>query len=227
MYLSDSEINRIVRSFPVFSVLAKEDWQQGSIIRKDLDSASRLDFSSKKRVEHAVFVLNGDVRIYQISDTGREVTLYRLSRGECCVLMMASILGETEYGASASIESSSEFFIVDAQKFKEWATRYEAISKYVFRLFMERMRRVTNLLEDITFKPIEFRLAKFLLDHSEDVYKEERTIKVTHEQIAVEIGTSREVVSRVLKAFEKDGFVRLGRGVLTIMNRHSLEEIRK
>ncbi|UJF33614.1 Crp/Fnr family transcriptional regulator [Paenibacillus hexagrammi] len=202
------------------SRVSMEDWRQASMVK--LKPHGSAVISSGRTLEHAAFVIQGCVRIFQVSDTGREVTLYRVRDGEACSLMMASILGETEYGASAVVEEPSEFLIVPVDAFKEWSVRYPDIHHYVYRQFILRMTQMTTLLDHIAFRPIEYRIASWLLGKAAAAND---PIRITHDQLAVELGTAREVVSRALKQFEKQGFVQVSRGRILIMDRHGLESI--
>lgn len=215
-------IERTIQLFPCFSQVSIEDWQQASVTT--IEPGTKHPVQAGHSLGHAVFVLSGSVRIYQISETGREITLYRVQRGEGCVLMMASILGETEYGASAVVESSTEVMLLASDVFKEWNSRYTLISQYVYKQFIQRMGYVTNLIDHVAFKPIDYRIADFLLRKSSELTA---TLAITHDQMAIELGTAREVISRVLKGFENAGMVRLQRGRIELMDRSRLVLIKQ
>jgi CRP/FNR family transcriptional regulator len=220
--MDPAQVERMIQSFPYLSQISAEDWQQAQLTF--IEPGITHSVQSGHAMEHAVFVISGCIRIYKMSDTGREITLYRVQNGEGCMLMMASILGETEYGASAVVETRSEILLVAADTFKQWTPRYPLISQYVYKQFIKRMFAVTELLDHVAFKPIDYRIADFLLRNSSDHTK---VLVVTHEQMAIELGTAREVISRVLKTFEHTGIVRLHRGKITHIDRSSLEQIKQ
>lgn len=211
---------RAIRLLPFLASVSTEDWRRASVIRIEPDA--RHPIHGRHRLAHAAFVLDGRIRIHQLGDTGREVTLYRLGPGEGCVLMMASILGETEYGASAEVELSTELLLLPAAEFKRWTFAYEPVSQYVYRQFIHRMRHVTNVLDDVIFRTMNYRVSRFLLQHTDAA---EPVLVCTHERVADELGTAREVISRVLKEFERAGIVRLGRGRIEVLNRAGLEDM--
>lgn len=219
--LTMETVDGIVRLLPFLAPVTKEDWKHASLLR--LEPHALHGVQAGHKLEHAAFVLEGCIRIHQLSETGREVTLYRLEPGEGCVLMLASILGETAYGAFAEIERYSEVLIVPADVFKRWTHQYESVSRYVYQQFIGRMRYMTNLLDDVIFKSMNYRIARFLLDNTTVA---EPTLSRTHEGIADELGTAREVVSRVLKEFEQAGCVRLGRGKVEVHARERLSLIK-
>lgn len=214
------QIERIKALFPFLSDVSYEDWQKASIIT--IEPNARHPIQEGHTLEHAVLVLDGSIRIFQLSESGREVTLYRVQSGEGCVLMLASILGETEYGANAVVETTSELMLLPAETFKQWMVRYPEINKYVYRQFLQRMKYMTNLLDHIAFKPIEYRVADFLLRKA---CPTTQSLTITHDQIAAELGTAREVVSRALKSFEKSGLLRLRRGKIEMIDWSHIERI--
>ncbi|RKN74970.1 Crp/Fnr family transcriptional regulator [Paenibacillus ginsengarvi] len=166
-----------------------------------------------------MFVLRGSVRILKVSRQGREVTLYRVQDGQSCVLMMASILGESAYEASASIEAETEIMLIPIPLFKSWLDVYQPLKRYIFQQITQRITSVTELLENIAFKPISYRIADFLIKQSAS---NGTVIKITHEQLAIELGTAREVISRALKDFSRKNIVVSGRGQLQIVDRNLL-----
>ncbi|WJQ81925.1 Crp/Fnr family transcriptional regulator [Brevibacillus brevis] len=173
--------------------------------------------------EHATFVLRGSVRIYKISPTGKELTLYRLKSGEVCVIMMASILGETGYEALAETEEETELLVFPVALFKYWMETYKELNQFIYRLFIKRMISVTNLIEDITFLPMDRRVAELLLRKTNT--NSEAPLYATHEVLSLELGTAREVVSRILKEFERLGWIKLGRGKIYLLQRSELEQL--
>lgn len=98
---------------------------------------------------HAAFVLEGKVRIHKISESGREITLYRVTRGGVCVLMMASILGELEYAASAELEEETELLLLPVKVFRQWLDEYKDVRQFIYSTMIKRMASVTTLMENI------------------------------------------------------------------------------
>jgi CRP/FNR family transcriptional regulator, anaerobic regulatory protein len=213
-------IEKAVEAFPCLGFLTPKDCANMEVI--SVDPGSPHPIQPGHRLQHALFVLQGSVRIYQINEQGREITLYRLKGGECCSLMMCSILGEYEYEASAEIECETELLAVSIPTFKRWIDQQPMLKKRVFKEITSRIIDVTRLVDDLAFQSIAHRLAAFLLKRTESG---EHTVVTTHEQLAVELGTAREVVSRGLKELEKQGLLQLSRGRITAMDRDGIEHL--
>lgn len=218
--MNPSEIDRITAVLPFLSTIPHRDWQHAELVSIDPSTPHRIQ--EGHMLQHAMFMVKGSVRIHKISEQGREITLYRVQGGQSCVLMMASILGESEYEASASIEVESEILLISVGVFREWMDHNKPLRQFIYQQFVQRITAVTNLLEDIAFKPMNYRLAHFLYTNTND---DLTALKITHEQLAVELGTAREVISRMLKDFQNQGILSLSRGNIRLTDRLALEEI--
>ncbi|MFC0212055.1 Crp/Fnr family transcriptional regulator [Paenibacillus chartarius] len=219
--MSPADINRVIRLFPFLSSLAPSDWREASLQRVHPGEKTK---TRGDELNHAILVVAGSVRVFRISEaTGREITLYRVRSGEVCILMMASILGQTVYGASAEVETECELLIVPRDTFENWAHRHEHISRYLFSQVTRRMAQMSQLIDQVTFMPIGYRLAEFLLLKGEA----DGSLAMTHDRLAVELGTSREVVSRGLKEMERAGLLKLGRGKIEHIDLGALDRIRR
>lgn len=202
--------------FPCFSELSKQDWEVAKIAK--VSPASPHSIREGHELQHAMFILSGSIRIYKISNSGKEVTLYRVRGGECCVLMMASILGETEYEASVHIETETDVLLFPVDNFRKWMYMYKSIRQMIYRQFIVRWTDVANLLEQIAFCSIHERISGFLIERQTTLGPSSNIIEITHEQLAIELGTSREVVSRALKEFSDKGAILLQRGKIYIVD---------
>ncbi|CAH0121913.1 MULTISPECIES: Crp/Fnr family transcriptional regulator [unclassified Paenibacillus] len=209
------QIHRIRQAFPCFGDVASDGWKAAEIIAVTPETPHTI--REGHRLRHAMFILNGSIRIYKISPEGREITLYRVGSSECCVLMMASILGETEYEASAAVETDTEVLLVPATDFRNWMDAYLPVRQFIYKQFVARMTNVTLLLEKIAFQSIPCRLAEYLL--TEAARRESDSLRMTHEQLAVELGTAREVVSRTLKDFAVKGALAAKRGRIDLLDK--------
>ena len=216
------EVQRITDILPFLSTVSQQDWHRAELI--SIDPSTPHTIREGHILQHAMFIVKGTVRVYKISEQGREITLYRVQSGQSCVLMMASILGETEYEASASIEVESEILIIPAGIFRLWMDNYRPLRQFIYKQFIHRINVVTSLLENIAFKPINYRLAHLLFNNTNE---KTATLMITHDQLAVELGTAREVISRSLKDFQDRGILSLTRGKISLMDRLALEEIIK
>ena len=156
-------------------------------------------------------VLKGHVRVQLISAGGREVTLYRVDPGHTCVLTTSCLLSGNEYPAEAIAESEVEALGISQAAFQDALAKHANFRQHVFEKFSERLKNVIVRVEELVFESVDARLARALLKLDSEGKQD-----VTHQQLAVELGTAREVISRHLKQFKDDGLVRLGRGRVVV-----------
>lgn len=210
---------RIVALFPCLSDISTQDWNLDGI--EVMKVEANLVIEEGQFLEYAVLVLEGTIRMYKISAGGREITLYRIHGGECCPLMTTSILGESEYEASACVEEDGLALLIPVSIFREWTDRYQGFRQFIFKSFANRIILMSNLLDSINFKSIRGRIAEYLIQHSQDSGDR---LNITHDTLSVELGTAREVISRTLKQLEREELIKLSRGQITLINREGIEE---
>jgi CRP/FNR family transcriptional regulator, anaerobic regulatory protein len=162
------------------------------------------------------FPVSGVVRVYLVSRQGREITLYRIQPGGSCVLTASCILGGSGFPALAQVEKEAMAWVVPSPVFREWVTRSEYWRRYLFRLLGERLAAVLARLEETSFDRVDLRLARRLLAGGDEWAG-------THQSLAVEAGTAREVVSRILERWRDAGWIETRRGCVKILNRPALE----
>ena len=170
------------------------------------------------------FLLKGKIRVFKVGVSGREITLYRIGEGGSCILTASCILSSKSFPAIAVTEEDSEVISLPANLFKKWVNKYSVWQQYVFNLVSERLDNVIMIVEEIAFKQVDIRLAKKL---TKLFNNRSSSIKVTHQDLASDIGTSREVVSRILKDFEDRGILSLSRGVINILSEEKLKDLQK
>jgi CRP/FNR family transcriptional regulator len=163
----------------------------------------------------------GIVRVYKLSPTGNEITLYRIKPGESCILTISCLLTNKSFPAVAFTETDTEIILIDAKSVKNWVNKYSIWRDFIFNYMSNIIFKVLSLLESSTFNRTESRVIHFLIQKSEE---EGGELKYTHQKIASEIGTSREVVSRILKDFEAQQIIKLSRGSLSILNKEALKK---
>jgi CRP/FNR family transcriptional regulator, anaerobic regulatory protein len=163
----------------------------------------------------------GQVRVFKIGETGREITLYRFGRGESCILTASCILSDRQFPAIATVEEAVEAFVVPYGVFQQWVDHFSPWRDYVFQLLSRRLATVLAIIDEVAFRRMDVRIAEFLLRHA---LADTDALALTHQQIATELGTSREVVSRILADFAAGGMVQVTRGSITILNRPGLEQ---
>ncbi len=158
------------------------------------------------------FVLSGEVRVYKIGQTGREITLYEIGAGETCILNASCILSGTSYPAHASAVTEVEAMLVPSSAFRRLVDEREEMRDFVFTLLSQRLAGVMELVEEVAFGRMDERLEEYLVERSEN-----GRLETTHQKIANDLGTSREVVSRLLKDFERKGLVGLSRNSIHLL----------
>ncbi|WP_456417095.1 Crp/Fnr family transcriptional regulator [Thiolapillus sp.] len=159
---------------------------------------------------HLAFVLAGTGRVYKLSESGREITLYRVEAGECCILTLSCIISEKRFPAFAVSETELQAIVVPAAVIQEWMDNNRSWRRYAWNLIAARLGDVISLIEEVTFRRMDERLGFYL--NQEKLFPLGEKTPITHQQIAAELGTSREVISRLLKDLEQQKIVDLGRG---------------
>lgn len=156
------------------------------------------------------FVIAGQVRVTRGAPDGRELELYRVRAGEVCIVSMSCVLGSTPMSARGVAAAPTRLAMVDRATLLGWLA-FEPIRLFVLGLMADRLAELTALVEAVAFQRLDQRLAAALLGHGQ-------TIRTTHQQLADALGTAREMVSRLLKRFEEQGAVRLGRERIEIID---------
>jgi CRP/FNR family transcriptional regulator len=166
-----------------------------------------------------VMRLEGRSRVYKLSETGREILLYRVAAGETCVLTTTCLLGRSRYPASTVVEEAVRDVVIPAEAFHQLMVESEAFRRFVLNNYGNLISDLIVLLEDVAFRSIAARLSRLLLDAPDCA------LTVTHQQLADQLGSAREVVSRQLKEFERSGWIRLQRGAVEITDRAALQKL--
>ncbi len=175
-------------------------------------------FGPGKRAENLLLMLKGSVRVQQVSDAGREIVLFRIQAGESCVLTAACLLAGQAYAAEGITETDIEAVAIPQEVFDDLVARAPAFRNFVFSAYSKRMTDLFFLIDEIAFQRMDIRLAQKLLDLSQG----QDSLRITHQQLSVELGTAREVVSRQLLEFQRRGWVAQARGVVMILERKHL-----
>ncbi|MCB0730195.1 MAG: Crp/Fnr family transcriptional regulator [Ignavibacteriae bacterium] len=165
-------------------------------------------------------VKSGQVRVYKLSQSGQEMTLYRIKEGESCILTISCLLTSRKFPAIAFTESESEVILIDSNTVKNWVSKFSIWREYILDYMSSIILQVLSLLENTTFNRTELRVIDFLIANAEE---NGNCLKITHQHIASEIGTSREVVSRILKELETQKIIILSRGSIKIQNLNALK----
>lgn len=163
------------------------------------------------------FVLGGAIRVAKLSVGGRELPLYRVVPGESCIITSSCLLGHADYNARGVTEGATTLALLPRDLFDEMLGE-PAFRDFVFSLFSERMAELMQLVEEVAFRKLDQRLAALLLGKG-------RVLHATHQQLADELGSVREMVSRLLKGFADQGLVRLGREQVEVLDAAGLRRV--
>ena len=163
------------------------------------------------------FVLRGQIRIARSSADGRELELYRVTPGEVCVVSTGCLFAGVPMSARGNTTETTQLLLVPRETLLGW-TDSSPVREFLFALLAERMTELMALVEAIAFQRLDQRLARTLLGHG-------RELHATHQALANELGTAREMVSRLLKRFEEAGAIRLGRERIEILEPGTLRRL--
>ncbi|MCW2245013.1 CRP/FNR family transcriptional regulator [Azospirillum fermentarium] len=186
--------------------------------RRMVVSRGTVVFTPGALCRHFMLVLDGAIRVQMVSENGREILLYRVARGETCILTTACLMTRADYSAEGIAESDVEAVAVAAQPFHALLARSAVFRDFVFASFGTRLTGLMMLVEEVAFGRIDLRLARLLLDRGGAA----GGLDMTHQALAAELGTAREVVSRQLKEFERRGLVALTRGHIAVCDAGAL-----
>jgi CRP/FNR family transcriptional regulator len=180
--------------------------------------AGTVMFDEKNACQAFPMLLEGTIRVSKVAPNGRELQLYRVVPGESCILSTSCILGTVPYTARGIAETDVTVFAVTPQVFNRLLSEHEPFRSYVFTLFADRIVELMQLVEAVAFQKLDQRLATLLLGKG-------KIIHATHQALADELGSVREIVSRLLKSFAEQGYVSLGREQIEIVNPQALRKV--
>jgi CRP/FNR family transcriptional regulator len=220
--INDEQFDRITASIPLLNHASPD------LIDEFLDEAfiarvpaGRDMIMEGDRINAIPLLISGVVRVYQIGETGREVTLYRFRPGESCVLTTNAVLRQQSFPAIATVEQDAEAVMIPADTFRDWVRRYDLWRDFVFELVSQRLASVMAIVDDVAFKRLDTRVGSYLLAKS----RSQNPIYATHQEIAAELGSSREVISRILEDFSNKSLIIPGRGMIEVVDFDGLEAL--
>ncbi|MCR4302878.1 MAG: Crp/Fnr family transcriptional regulator [Gallionella sp.] len=161
-------------------------------------------------------LLSGNIRVIKAAPNGRELQLYRVIPGESCILTSSCLLGHTRYHARGVAEQDLEIVLLPAASFHTLLGSHESFRSYVFHLFSDRLTDLMQLVSAVAFQKLDQRLANLLVSKPSPLH-------TTHQALADELGCAREIVSRLLKGFAEQGWVKLGREQIDITDAAALK----
>ena len=210
--------------FPVWDKLTESEKKllRSSAVKRKVEKGRILHKNSDECLG-MVIVTEGQLRAFVLSESGREVTLFRLFELDFCPFTASCVFSGIQFDVSVEVEKDTEFWLIPPNVYRDLMERSTAVANYTNELMASRFSEVMWLMEQIMFKSFDKRLAAFLLEES-NIENSDR-LEMTHERIANHLGSAREVVTRMLKYFQNEGAVKLSRGAVEITDRKKLAEI--
>lgn len=212
--------NTWLAHFPALQSIDDAEWLQA------LKKISHVSLPAGVTVFHEgdvcqgyILILSGSVRVQKLSESGKEIVLYRVESGQSCVLTTACLLAHEAYQAEAITETAVEGVSIPLSVFQQ-ALAISEFREFVFAAYGERVASLVMLIDAIAFGRMDARLAQLLLAMAKD-----NDVHATHQVLARELGTAREVVSRLLKEFERHGWLALQRGCIHLQQPQVLAEM--
>ncbi len=170
-----------------------------------------------------ILVKSGQLRVFSLSEEGREITLYRLFDRDICLFSASCMMQNIQFDIAVSTEKESEILVIPADLYRSVMDESAPLANYTNEVMASRFSEVMWLMEQILWKSFDKRLAEFLL--SEAATEGNNILSVTHETVGNHLGNPREVVTRMLKYFQSEGMVRLARGTIEITDTEKLQKI--
>ena len=179
--------------------------------------AGTMIFAEHQPCQGFPLLLEGSIKVVKQSSSGRELMLYRVASGGSCIITSSCLLGHSPYNARGITEEETDILLLPRPVFDELLA-YPPFRRFVFELFSERLSELMQLVEEVAFRKLDQRLAALLLGKG-------RVVRTTHQQLADELGSVREIVSRLLKGFADQGCVALGREQIEILDPGGLRQL--
>lgn len=206
-------------------------WEKISETEKKLliDNCSLVKFKSGENIHDpmectgVLIVKSGQIRVYIVSEEGKEITLYNLNPEEVCILSASCILKNINFDIIVDADKESEVYIINPQIYKELKEKNIFVESFTNNMINRSFSKAMWVIEQALFMSFDKRLAIFLIEQSEN--EKTDSLHLTHDYIAKNMGTAREVVSRMLKYFQEENMVSLSRGVITITDKEKLKKL--
>jgi CRP/FNR family transcriptional regulator len=210
---------RLLENYPMLAELqvSKLDELLAKAIVMSLPAGTTV-FDENQACQGFPLVLSGSLRVIKASASGRELQLYRVIPGESCILTSSCLLGHTRYQARGICEHDVEMVLLPAIAFHTLLESQSSFRTYVFQLFSDRLTDLMQLVSAVAFQKLDQRLAALLITKQSPIH-------ATHQALADELGSAREMVSRLLKGFSDQGWLLLGREHIEIIDRSSLSRL--
>jgi len=202
-----------MQSSSPFHTLLKDEVATFSELRKYKSDSVILQEDSY--IKSIPLVVSGSLKVVRTDANGHEILLYYITAGESCIMSFLGGIHDETSKIKAIVEEDAEILLIPVDKASEWVKKFPEWSDFIFKLYHKRFEELLSAVNAIAFQKLDVRLLHLLKQKSELANSKE--IKVTHQQLAEELGTAREVVSRVAKQMENEGLIHLSRNKITLM----------
>lgn len=219
-----TKMKSVLERLPFWKLLTdseKELVQQNAVIR--LYKKGTRVYSSERECQGMLFVMQGEMRTYLLSEEGREVTLFRIYPNDLCVLSASCVISQISFDTQMSAQKDTEALMIPPNIVLLLKEKNLSVRCFLYELATKRFSDVMWAMQQILFKRLDQRLALFLMQESQRLGTD--TIHMTHEQIAQQISSAREAVARMLKQFSEDGLVELKRGAIRLLDQKGLKAL--
>ena len=208
--------------FPIWSKLTDDQRQRISqrVVRREVKKGTLLHDGSNE-CTGLLLVRAGQLRAYILSDEGREITIYRLFDRDMCLFSASCIMRSIQFDITVEAEKDTELWLIPPDVYQSVMNESAAVANYTNEVMATRFSEVMWLMEQIMWKSLDKRLAAFLAE--EAAIEGSETLKLTHETIAKHLGSHREVITRMLRYFQSEGWVKVSRGTVEILDMDALE----
>lgn len=214
-------VNFLSDELPFWNKISESMRQSLTKASKEVSyKAGAILYAAKEDCTGLFLITSGRIRAYIVTDEGKEVTLFRLLERDLCIFSASCMMKNINFDIYVSAETDVDTILIPAKNYMELSEKEIHISNFTNEILSSRMSDVMWILEQILFFSFDKRLALFLEEQSN--LDNSNILKITHEQIANHLGSAREVVSRMLKYFEDEGFIQLGRGSIQIIDSKKL-----
>lgn len=191
----------------LFSTLLKHDVEASGMIR--IFPSGQIIMDEDAFIKSIPIVLSGSIKVMRTDPDGRELLLYYIRPGESCIMSFLGAMHHERSKVRATAEEDTELLLIPPEKSAEWIRKYPEWTEFMFKLYHKRFEELLTVVNSMAFDKLDQRLENLLRQKVE--LHEDRVVVTTHQQLADELGSTREVVSRLLKVMENDGQVKLGR----------------
>ena len=210
--------------FPIWNKLTDGQRQRITqrVVRREVKKGTLLHDGSNE-CTGLLLVRAGQLRAYILSDEGREITIYRLFDRDMCLFSASCIMRSIQFDITVEAEKDTELWLIPPDVYQSVMNESAAVANYTNEVMASRFSEVMWLMEQIMWKSLDKRLAAFLAE--EAAIEGSETLKLTHETIAKHLGSHREVITRMLRYFQSEGWVKVSRGTVEILDMDALEEL--